>query len=102
MNYRYKLNYPPYSHILELIIYDSNPDKVNKSVTYISSQIETLTSKKYRPVQLSKIKDIYRTRIMLMDKNGIYLLNTMWNIIDEYLMNNNAKIKIEMDPLYLE
>ena len=39
---------------------------------------------------------------MLMDKNGIYLLNTMWNIIDEYLMNNNAKIKIEMDPLYLE
>lgn len=102
MNYRYKLNYPPYSHILELIIYDINQEKVDRSISYLQSKIEHLTSKKYRPVKLGKIKDIYRTRIMLMDKNGIYLLDTMWNIIDEYLKTNNAKIKIEMDPLYLE
>ena len=102
MNYRYKLQYPPYSHIMELIIYDLNPEKVDRSVAFLNDKIESLTSKKYRPVKLGKIKDIYRTRIMLMDKNGIYLLDTMWNIIDEYLKTNNAKIKIEMDPLYLE
>ena len=37
-----------------------------------------------------------------MDKNGRALLDTVWGIIDEYLKGPYSKIKIQMDPLYLE
>ena len=102
MNYRHKLNYPPYSHLMELIVSDMNEERLHKSLSYLMEMISPLNIKIYKPVELNKIKDTYRYRIMLMDKNGRALLDTVWGIIDEYLKGPYSKIKIQMDPLYLE
>ena len=102
MNYRHKLNYPPYSHLMELIVSDMNEERLHKSLSYLMEMISPLNIKIYKPVELNKIKDTSRYRIMLMDKNGRALLDTVWGIIDEYLKGPYSKIKIQMDPLYLE
>ena len=73
-----------------------------RTLSYLMEMISPLNIKIYKPVELNKIKDTYRYRIMLMDKNGRALLDTVWGILDVYLKGPYSKIKIQMDPLYLE
>ena len=103
MNYRNKANYPPYNHLLEIIIQDENEQRLNKSVEYLDKKISELSYKKYRPYELPKIKRQLRTRILLMDKDLVNMLKDIHVIIDKYLEERNmSHIKIDIDPLYLE
>ena len=103
MNYRSKTKYPPYSHIIEIILSDNNPNKLNKSVEYIYSLISKLEYRKYQPFELPKIKKQLRYRILIMDKDLLSMLKDVQGIIDKYLNNKNmSHIKVDVDPLYLE
>ncbi len=102
MNYRNKTKYPPYSHIIEILLSDENIDRLNKSVNYLDNKLNDLECKKYKPVQLSKIQRKERYRILISGKDLIPLLNNLHIIIDEYLKNKNmSHIKVDIDPLYL-
>lgn len=103
MNYRSKTSYPPYSHLLELMIYDTNNEHIDKSLTFLKERLDKLPYKHYRPSDLPRIKGNYRYRILIANKQLNVLIDDIWKIIDEYLKENKmAKIKIDVDPLYLE
>lgn len=103
MNYRSKSQYPPYNHLLEIMISSSNPIHINNSLNYLESKVNTLKYKHFRPIELSKIKGNNRCRILLLNKNMNVLIDDVWKIIEEYLtLKGMASIKIDIDPLYLE
>ncbi len=103
MNYRSKTSYPPYSHLLEIILEDNNIEHINKSLAFLEEKINKLPYKHYRPSELGKIKGNHRYRILMINKQLNPLINDIWTIIDEYLKENKmARIKIDIDPLYLE
>ena len=103
MNYRNKVKYPPYSHIIEIILSDENENRLDKSTNYLFNKINELEYKKYKPYPLAKIQRQYRSRILIMDKDLVGMLNKIHLIIDEYLNQKSmSHIKIDIDPLYLE
>lgn len=103
MNFRNKASYPPYTHIIELLISDINDNRLEASVDYLYKQIEPLPFKKYRPYLLQKLKKQKRYRILIIDKDLISMLNAMHEIVNEYLKKRNmSHIKVDVDPLYLE
>ncbi len=103
MNYRYKTNYPPYSHLLSIILSDENIDHLNNSTKYLNNLLNDLPYKHYRPLELSKIKGKNRMRILISNNNLNPLINDVWVIIEKYLHTKGmASIKIDIDPLYLE
>lgn len=103
MNYRSKTSYPPYSHLLELMIYDTNNEHIDKSLAFLKERLDKLPYKHYRPCELPRIKGNYRYRILISNKQLNVLIDDIWKIIDEYLKEKKmAKIKVDVDPLYLE
>ena len=103
MNYRNKVKYPPYSHMVEIIVSDENIQRLNKSIEYLDSKVSELNYKKYKPYQLPKIQRQNRSRILIMDKDLVSMLKQIHEIIDEYLKQKGmSHIKIDIDPLYLE
>lgn len=103
MNYRNKSNYPPYSHIVEILLSDENVDSLNRSANYLDRKLNELENKKYKPYELAKIKKQHRCRILLIDKDILKLLQQLHIIIDEYISSKNmSHIKVDIDPLYLE
>ena len=103
MNYREKTGYPPYSHIIEMIISDTNESRLNTSAELLDEEIGRLKYKKYRLYEMARIKKQFRKRILIMDKDLIGMLKDLHKIIDRYLKRNNvSRIKVDIDPLYLE
>lgn len=103
MNYRYKTNYPPYSHLLSIILSDENIEHLDNSTKYLNNLLNDLPYKHYRPLELSKIKGKNRMRILISNNNLNPLINDVWVIIEKYLHTKGmVSIKIDIDPLYLE
>ena len=103
MSYRNKTNYPPYSHIIEIIISDINEDRAIKSIEYLYERISYLPYKAYKPYELIKLQRQHRYRILLLDKDLLKMLDSIHQIVDEYLNKSNmSHLKIDVDPLYLE
>ncbi|MCR4634014.1 MAG: primosomal protein N' [Erysipelotrichaceae bacterium] len=103
MNYRNKTKYPPYSHIIEILLSDNDQAKILDSVNYLYGQIKDLPFKIYKPYELGRLKGLYRYRLLMMDKDLLQLLRTSNEIIRDYVaMKKHARVKIDVDPLYLE
>ncbi|MBQ0036530.1 MAG: primosomal protein N' [Firmicutes bacterium] len=103
MNYRNKTSYPPYSHIVEILLTDVYPDRLNSSLSKLVNLTSELKSKQYKPCELPKLKKNYRCRILLIDKDLISLLNDVTSVINKYLqLKNVSSVKVDIDPLFLE
>ncbi|MDO4500178.1 MAG: primosomal protein N' [Erysipelotrichaceae bacterium] len=103
MNYRSKTMYPPYSHLMEITIMDTNMDHIKNSLDFLEKRVKELPFKSYRPVELPRIKNNYRYRILIANKDMKSLIDEVWKLLDEYLRSRKlAKIKVDIDPLYLE
>ena len=103
MNYRNKTSYPPYTHIIELILSDQNEERLDRSVAFLEGKIDPMPYRHYRPYQLNKIQKQLRYRILIMGKDLPQMLKDVQGIIDLYLQQRNlSHLKADVDPLYLE
>ncbi|MDO4940218.1 MAG: primosomal protein N' [Erysipelotrichaceae bacterium] len=103
MNYRNKTLYPPYSHLLELLLVDTNAERLNKSLNILTKLTSDLSYKQYRPFELPKIKKNFRYRLLLIDKDLLSMLKDLTEVINKYLSYKNlSNIKVDIDPLFLE
>ena len=103
MHYRFNTSYPPYTHILEILLYDSNVEYLKNSLDFFNSKLPSLGFKYYKPLPLNKLQKQERYRILLINKNLKELLDETYKLMNEYLsLNKVSKIKIDIDPLYLE
>ena len=56
----------------------------------------------YKPVLLPRINGLYRNRILVLNKDMKPMIDGIWNIVNDYLKEKGmSKIKIDVDPLYL-
>ena len=103
MNYRHKANYPPYSHIIEILLTDMNEAKVLRSANTLYEKIEKLPYRSYRPYELGRHQKHFRYRVLIMDKDLLGMLRSLQKIVDEYIsLSNVSRIRVDIDPLYLE
>ena len=103
MNYRNRTFYPPYSHLVSIVIKDVSSSRIQAAYEYLYEKLNKLPYKQYRPIKLGKIKGYHRYRFLIKDKNIINLLNDISKIVDDYTKQKNlSSIKIDIDPLYLE
>jgi len=103
MNYRNKTNYPPYSHIVEIVVSGNEERRVLSDVNYIYDLIKDLSFRTYKPYELGKIKGSLRYRLLIMDKDLLSMLRKVHEVIDSYIAaKKNSHVKIDVDPLYLE
>ncbi len=103
MNYRNKTKYPPYSHIVEILLSDNDERKIQDCAQYLYEKIKDLPFKVYKPYELGRSKALYRYRLLLMDKDLLSLLKKTNEVIHSYIADKkHARVKIDVDPLYLE
>lgn len=103
MNYRNKTSYPPYSHIIEIMLSDADPLRIHRSADDIYDSLKDLPFKIYRPYELGKVKKQLRCRILIMGKDLLAMLKSTHEVIDAYIAKRNvSRVKIDVDPLYLE
>ena len=103
MNYRNKTSYPPYSHIIEIVLSDGDPSRVRSSADSLYDSLKDLPFKIYRPYELGKVKKLLRYRILIMGKDLLAMLKNTHEAIDAYIAKRNmSRVKIDVDPLYLE
>ena len=103
MNYRHKAGYPPYTHIIEIMLTDINENRIRKSIEELYDNIQSLPYRIYRPYELPKIQKQHRYRILIMDKDLLNMIKEIHVIIDSYLKKKNmSHVKIDVDPIYLE
>ncbi len=103
MNYRHKASYPPYSHIIEVVLSDMNKERIIRSAELLYQKISKLSFRSYKPFELGRQKKQYRYRILLMDRDLLSMLKQMQEIIHQYISEKNmSRVKIDVDPLYLE
>ena len=103
MNYRSKIKYPPYSHLLEIIVSNLNEDRCETTTNKIYNSLKDKGIKIFKPYKLRKLSNYYRERIILSDVSKKMLLDETWNVINEYINNReNSRITVDVDPLYIE
>ena len=103
MNYRNKTGYPPYSHIVEIILSDHDERRIMRSLDYLNDKIRDFPFKVYKPYEMGRLKGQYRYRLLMMDKDLLEMLRKTQEVIDSYIAENNmSQVKIDVDPLYLE
>jgi len=103
MSYRSKAKYPPYSHILTINIEDDNDNRLFNSINFIKDKLKSVELKYYEPVELYRLKRQRRFRIMMLDPSIKKMLDNLNDIVNAYISQKNmSKIKIDIDPLYLE
>lgn len=103
MNYRYKTLYPPYVHLLAIFISSQKKDTLSSSADFLMGLIKKMPYKYYRPLELNRIKNKYRMRILIVNDKLRPLIDDVWAIIDEYLrQKGRPSIKVDIDPLYIE
>ncbi|MBQ6493812.1 MAG: primosomal protein N' [Erysipelotrichaceae bacterium] len=103
MNYRHKTNYPPYSHMIEIILSDERNERLEKSVAFLYEKMQELPYRSYRPYDLGKLKRQYRCRLLMMDRDLRSMIDDVQKMIDLYVKQKNmSRVKIDVDPLYLE
>ena len=103
MNYRSKIKYPPYSHLLEIIVSNLNGDRCETTTNKIYNSLKDKGIKIFKPYKLRKLSNYYRERIILSDVSKKMLLDETWNVINEYINNReNSRITVDVDPLYIE
>lgn len=103
MNYRYKTSYPPYAHLLSIIMEDVNDEKVQKLAKSLYESFKSNEIKCYKPTKIAKMNKLQRYRLIIAGKSLIDLINKTNPIIRKSLASNNGiRIKVDIDPLYLE
>lgn len=103
MNYRRKAGYPPYTHLIAIYLHDIYVNRLENSKKILIDLLSDCTFRKYPLVDINKINKLHRSRIIIVDKDLILMLNYLTKIVNLYISNSNiSNIKIDIDPNYLE
>lgn len=104
MQYRHLAKYPPFTYLASLVFTSLDEEISVDDATYFASELKkTGEQKVLGPVELLKIKDKYRTRILLKSKNDIHLQKIVRNVFEEHMrLKKKSKLEIDMYPTFLD
>ena len=103
MKYRYLSKYPPYTHFLALYLTDRNDTRLERSLATLEDKIKDIDIRHYRPLEVAKRMKERRFRILFTDVSLKKILDMLQPIVRGLSEKGNfSRMKIEIDPLYLE
>ena len=102
MNYRYQASYPPYRHLISLIISEQNEDKLNKLSLALKKSLDLTELKVYRSINLAKRIKEYRSRILVTGNDLRKMLVILDPLVRKFINDYSCRLKVEIDPLVLE
>ncbi|MBR3151394.1 MAG: primosomal protein N' [Erysipelotrichaceae bacterium] len=103
MKYRYLSKYPPYTHFLALFLTDRSDTRLERSLALLEEKIAGLDIKHYRPLEVAKRAGERRFRILFTDVSLRKMLDALQPVVRGLSEKGNfSRIKVEIDPLYLE
>lgn len=109
--YRKQLNYPPFSHIIRIMVYHSKEEKAAKASFELSASIRKaqndLGAEDYQilgpaPSVLSKLKNQYRWQISIKGKKPQILREFVYKGVQAFYQSSQSSgvsISIEVNPL---
>ncbi|MCH4208350.1 MAG: primosomal protein N', partial [Solobacterium sp.] len=102
MQFRHAGQYPPYTYLISLTVTDVNQAKVDETALYLKQNLVKETFKTIGVVQLLKIKDRFRSRIILKGRN----LDEMRAAVNELFERDGYEkfknVRIDVNPMTLD
>lgn len=104
MKYRHLAKYPPFTYLASLVFTSLDEEISVNDATYFAGELKKESEVKVLgPVELIKIKDKYRTRILLKSKNDILLQKIVRNVFETHMgLKKKSKLEIDMYPTFLD
>ena len=102
MKYRHSADYPPYSYLAAVYFSDVNENRVDRSAEFMKRLLADREVKLLGPSRLLKLRNHYRSRIIMKSKNLELMKEILRKAIKEYNDNNTVSIKVDVNPLFLE
>lgn len=101
MEYRKNMIYPPYCHLVSILVESKNEKLLNQSCLDIKKYLDEHLShvKIYGPAQsiIYKMNDIYRMRILIKFKDSSLIYESLKAINDYYNKKLNGKVRVICD-----
>ena len=101
MEYRKNMIYPPYCHLVSILIESKNENLLIKSCQDIKKYLDEHLShvKIYGPAQsiIYRMNDIYRMRILIKFKDSSLVYESLKTINDYYNKKLNGKVRVICD-----
>lgn len=106
MDIRRKLKYPPYYYLASIKIASKNYELCSKEATKVASYIRKnigSTSICLGPTTASmfRINNVYRFQVIIKYRSDPKLFEVLKTIDNEYILNKDVNIEIDIDPLRL-
>ncbi len=101
MTYRQKAKYPPFCHMVSIIIQSKKQDEVHQCAVdikkYLETEIKNGTTLGPAKSTIYKLQDIYRERILVKFINSKEVYLALENINDYYNKKQKGKVKVICD-----
>ncbi|HOB25996.1 MAG TPA: primosomal protein N', partial [Bacilli bacterium] len=106
MKLRSQLKYPPYYYIALLRITSKSYEDASKEVTKIANYLRgkldsTSICLGPTPAPQFRINNIYRFQIIIKYKKDDIIKPLLRNIDEQYILNRNVNVEIDIDPIRL-
>lgn len=103
MRFRHLGNYPPYSYLGAITFSGTESTRVHKEANMLLECFDNDAISVLGPVELLKIKDEYRYRIILKSKQQELIARLLHHAYKEHIRNKGkAKVEIDMNPYMLD
>lgn len=103
MRFRHLGNYPPYSYLGAITLLDKDENRVFKEANELMDFFKDDRIQVLGPVELLKLMDQYRYRIILKSKQQELIAKLLYLAYKEHLKNKGkAKVEIDMNPYMLD
>ena len=100
MKFRHIGNYPPYSYFISLTVYSLSEEKAEETALWLKNALHG-NFKIIGVVKLLKIKDQYRSRILLKGKDLDEMRNEIRKLLDTD-ENRKKNIHIDVNPMVID
>ena len=100
MKFRHIGNYPPYSYFISLTVYSLSEEKAEETALWLKNALHG-NFKIIGVVKLLKIKDQYRSRILLKGKDLDEMRNEIHKLLD-IDENRKKNIHIDVNPMVID
>lgn len=102
IEHRAKLKQPPFINIVSIELKDKQENRLNHSKQLLVKLIQKQSLNYLNPLQLAKLNDLYRVRILVIHHSIKELIDQTTNVIDSYLeMKNISSVIVHVDPVRL-
>lgn len=103
MRFRHLGSYPPYTYLGAITLLDIDKDRVSNEANELVNCFIDERIKILGPVELLKIMDQYRYRIILKSKQQELIAKLLYSAYKKHLQNKGkAKVEIDMNPYMLD